>query len=259
MLIAVASMKGAPGVTTLTLGLTALWPELGAVLVECDPDGGDLAARFGHHPDPGLASLAAAARTGSAQVPLAEHVQRLAVGANVVLAPPGDGAAAAVQTLTYRGGEPLRRVGDDQPVVVDLGRLARSGPGMALAAVADHLLVVTSARLAEATQVQARLEWLRPELSGRLWLVRAGDGGYGSAELTRDLGVQVIWDLPHSRLGAGALTGQLRVPNWRRLKLARAIRGIATTLTTAQPASILPEFDPARLRAARPVLEGRRR
>src|SRR5205814_8937882 len=135
---------------------------------------------------------------GSAQVPLAEHVQRLAVGANVVLAPPGDGAAAAVQTLTYSGGELLRRVADDHTVVVDLGRLARGGPGMALAAAADHLLIVTGAQLAEATQVQARLEWLRRELSGRLWLVKAGDGGYRSTELARDLGVQVIWDLPTS-------------------------------------------------------------
>src|SRR5262249_61331290 len=88
MLIAVASVKGAPGVTTLALGLAALWPELGAVLVECDPDGGDLAARFGHHPDPGLASLAAAARTGSRAVPLAGHVQRLAGRAPGALGPP---------------------------------------------------------------------------------------------------------------------------------------------------------------------------
>jgi hypothetical protein len=125
-------------------------------------------------------------------------------------------------------------------VIVALGRLDRGGSGMALVAAADHLLIVTGGQLAEATQVQARLDWLRPELAGRLWLVRAGDGGYRSTEIARALGVPVIWDLPHSRLGAGALTGQLRVPNWRRLKLARAIRGIATTLATAQPASILP-------------------
>jgi hypothetical protein len=258
MLIAVASVKGAPGVTTLALGLTALWPGQGVVLVECDIDGGDLAARFGHHPDPGLTSLAAAARTGRTQVPLAEHAQRLSVGADVVLAPPGDGTAAAVQTLIYSGGELLRHAGRDRAVVVDLGRLARGGPGMALAAVADHLLIVTGADLADAAQVQARLAWLRPELSGRLWLVRAGGGGYRATELARDLGVPVIWDLPHSRLGAGALTGSLRVPNWRRLKLARAIRGVATILTTAQPASILPDVDPARPLRGRPVLEGRR-
>lgn len=258
MLIAVASVKGAPGVTTLALGLTALWPQPGAVLVECDPDGGDLAARFGHHPDPGLASLAAAARTGSPSVPLGEHVQRVAVGVNVVLATPGDGTAAAVQTLTYSGGHLLRRLADEQTVVVDLGRLARGGPGMVLAAAADHLLLVTGAELAEASAVQARLEWLRPELSGRLWLVKAGDGGYHSTELARDLGVQVIWDLPRSRLGAGALTGRLRVPNWQRLKLARAIRGIATTLTTAQLPSIRPGHGPVRQVHARPVVEVRR-
>jgi hypothetical protein len=242
MLIATASLKRSRGVTTLAVGLAALWPESGAVLVECDPDGGDLAARFGHHPDPGLTSLAAAARPGATDVALADHVQRLSVGVDAVLAPAGDSAAASVQTLAAGDADLLRRLAGDQPVVLDLGRLSRSGAGLDLAATADHVLVVTGGDLADVTQVQARLGWLRPAVRGRLWLVRAGAGGYSSTEIARELGVQVIWDLPQSRLGAGALTGQLRVPNWRRLGLARALRGIATTLNTAQPASILPGY-----------------
>jgi hypothetical protein len=241
MLIAVCSVKGAPGATTLGLGLTALWPEKAAVLLECDPEGGDLAARFGHHPQPGLTSLAAAARTGSAPVDLDEHTQQLSVGAPVVLAPPGDAAAAAVQTLIYSGADVLRRTAEDRAVVVDLGRLSRGGPGIRLAAVADHVLVVAGGHLADALQVQARLEWLRPELSGRLWLVRAGDDGYGAAELGRALGVAVLGDFPLSRLVGGALGGRLQVPNWRRLKASRSMRDMAITLTTAQPASILPD------------------
>lgn len=250
VLIAIASVKGAPGVTTLAVGLAALWPEPGAVLVECDPDGGDLAARFGHHPDPGLAGLAASTRTGTGRLPVAEHVQRLAVGADVVLGPGGDSAAASVRVLAANGGE-FRRLGDERTVILDLGRLACGGPGMALAAVADHLLLVTGGQLSEVVQVQARLGWLRPGLSGRLWLVRAGQDGYRPAEIARALGVKVIWDLPRNRLGAGALSGQLRVPNWRQLALSRAIRGIATTLTTVPPASVLPEQ-----RARRPVPAG---
>jgi hypothetical protein len=244
MLITVCSVKNAPGATTLGLGLAALWPESNAVLLECDPEGGDLAARFGHHPQPGLTGLAAVARAEDAQVNLGEHTQEVGVGARVVLATPGDAAAAAVRTLTYSGIEVLRRAADDQAVIVDIGRLARGGPGMRLAAVADHVLIVAGAQLSDAVQVQARLEWLRPELSGRLWLVRSGDNGYGSAELSRELKVPVLGEMPTSRLVAGALAGRLQVPNWRRLKLARAMRDMAITLTTAQPASILPP-DPA--------------
>ncbi len=55
MLIAVCSLKGSPGVTTWALALAACWPRpASAVLVECDPSGGSLAARFGLAPAPGL-------------------------------------------------------------------------------------------------------------------------------------------------------------------------------------------------------------
>jgi hypothetical protein len=242
MLIAVACVKGAPGVSTFALGLAALWPTEGAVLVECDPAGGDLAARFGHHPDPGLASLAAACRTGAgdsaADVVLAEHAQRLRVGATVVLAPPGDSAAVSVHTLAAGGLQLLRRAATEHPVVLDLGRLERGGPGMDLAVAADLLLVVAGAGLAEQIQVQARLDWLRPQLGGRLRMVLAGGGGYRPAEIQRDLGVPVLGRLPHGRFAAGALTGQLHVPNWYRLRLARAIHTIAATLTAPHAGSV---------------------
>ena len=44
-LIAIASDKGAPGVTTSALALAAVWPRP-VLLAECDPSGGDLAYRF---------------------------------------------------------------------------------------------------------------------------------------------------------------------------------------------------------------------
>src|SRR5436305_6058470 len=107
-LVVVGSVKDAPGVTTLAVGLVAGWPQPGAVLVEADPDGGDLAARFGHHPDPGLMSFAAAARSGAGGPSLRGHVQRLRLDIDVVLAPPGDYTIAAVQTVAYGGPQVLR-------------------------------------------------------------------------------------------------------------------------------------------------------
>ena len=70
-LIAIASDKGAPGVTTAALALAAVWPRP-VLLAECDPAGGDLVYRFpalgGGHLDPrrGVLSLAVVARRGMA-------------------------------------------------------------------------------------------------------------------------------------------------------------------------------------------------
>ncbi|MCP4228448.1 MAG: ParA family protein, partial [Actinomycetia bacterium] len=48
MIVAVASRKASPGVTTLTTLLAAYWHEPGAsrLVVEADPSGGTLAARL---------------------------------------------------------------------------------------------------------------------------------------------------------------------------------------------------------------------
>ncbi|HSS91257.1 MAG TPA: hypothetical protein VLL69_18210, partial [Streptosporangiaceae bacterium] len=68
-LVAVASDKGAPGVTTASVVLAAVWPRP-VLLAECDPAGGDLRYRFraadggGLDPGRGLLSLAVAARRG---------------------------------------------------------------------------------------------------------------------------------------------------------------------------------------------------
>ncbi|GLH98817.1 hypothetical protein [Phytohabitans aurantiacus] len=257
MLIAVASVKGSPGATTLALGMAALWPRPGAVLVECDAAGGDLAVRFGHHPDhpdgPGLSGLAAATLPAAPQPQppastppgpiqpatagglLAGFAQRLSVGADVVLAAPGPAAAAAVRTLTEHGITTLRQAAATRTVVLDVGRLDAASPSLPLAAAADHLLLVARPEPAEQHQVGARLAWLQSLLSGRLWLAPAGDGRLPAAELTSTFDVPVIGVLPHHRWAAAALTGRMRVPNWRRLSLGTAIGQIAVRLADLEP------------------------
>ncbi|MFY1674040.1 hypothetical protein ACN27G_29490 [Plantactinospora sp. WMMB334] len=233
MLIAVGSVKAAPGATTLALGLAALWPRPDCVVIECDPSGGDLWARFGHHPEPGLSGLAAAPPWRG---PIPESFrQRLSVGADAVLAIPGDGATAAVRTLVDKSIGTLRQAATSATVVLDVGRLDRGSPSIALAAAADHVLLLAAPTLAEQAQVGARLPWLTRTLAGRLWLVRAGRGGHNSYELSRDLNVSVIGTVPRGRWGAGVLAGQLRIPNWRQLNVARAVAGIAATLCALDP------------------------
>ena len=235
-LIAVGSVKGGTGATSLAVGVAAGWPQPGAVLVETDPDGGDLAARYGHHPDPGLVSFAAAARSGGAADLLRAHAQQLRLGVDVVLAPPGDTAAAAVQALAQGGTQMLRRAAGDAAVILDVGRVGHGGPGLSMAAMAGDLVLVVRPTLDELIQVQARLGWLRETVGGRLWLALSGPGPYQAAEVARDLGVEVVGELPRNdRPGAGVLAGQLVGRSWRKARLPRAARSIALRLAAAPP------------------------
>ena len=96
------------GVTTLALALAATWPSSRRVLLaELDPAGGTLAAASGWPPEPGLVSLAAAARRGSDPELVWEHCQELADG-TAVLAGPGsaDQARSALGMLTGLLGSP---------------------------------------------------------------------------------------------------------------------------------------------------------
>ena len=65
--VSLLSVKGAPGVTTLSCLVASLWAGPGPVaVVEADPAGGDLAARFGLTSTLGWTSLAAAGSRPSA-------------------------------------------------------------------------------------------------------------------------------------------------------------------------------------------------
>ncbi|MDA8062446.1 MAG: hypothetical protein M0T80_08475, partial [Actinomycetota bacterium] len=73
------------GVTTLVLALGATWPaDRKALVVEADPAGGTLAALAGWPAEPGLVSLAAAARRGAEPSLVFEHCQHLPDGASLL-------------------------------------------------------------------------------------------------------------------------------------------------------------------------------
>src|SRR5689334_5253447 len=95
VLVAVGSVKGAPGATCLALALAVCWPWPDVVMVECDPAGGDLGGRFGVADVPGLSGLVVDARRDRDAVVWAAHLQSVRVGADVVVAP-ASGRQAAV-------------------------------------------------------------------------------------------------------------------------------------------------------------------
>jgi hypothetical protein len=222
--------------------MAATWPDSGVLLLEADPCGGVLAARFGLPQQPGLASLAAAARHGGAIASVTEHVQRLPLGPELVVAPgSADVAAGSVAVLNRHADTVVRGLA---PVVVaDVGRLFLGSPAAELLAVADLVLLVVSPVTEYLDHLDARMSWLRETTrAGALGLVLTGTGPYPANEVASRLGVPVFGQVPRDRWGAGVLSGRLVGRAWHRTRLVRAVKDLATALhaqatSRAEPAS----------------------
>ena len=236
LVIALLSAKGSPGATTAAVGLAAQWPESGAAVIEVDPSGGDLASRFGLHPDPGLASAALESRRDARDLEPRRWTQRLPCVVDAVLAPPGTAAAASLSELAGRGPELLRAITNHYPaVMVDAGRWQPHSAADPLLGLADVVLLVARPAVDEIRQVQDRLPHLR-SLSSDVHLLLVGDGPWSAGEVGAALGVTVAGELPSDRRGAGVLSGRL-VPRggwssagWHRLPLLRALSDLAGQL-----------------------------
>jgi MinD-like ATPase involved in chromosome partitioning or flagellar assembly len=243
VLVGVVSAKGSPGATTAGLGIATRWPTGPGVLVEADPAGGDLAARFGLGLGPGLASMAVAARHTHPPPDPSVWTRVLPSGVRVVPAAPGGAAAAALTALAGQGHRLLSALADAYPVVVvDAGRWIHGSPADGLLSACQVVLLVTSSELEQISQCQARIGALRRLVGDvRLLLVQVR-GGWPAGEVGAALGLPVAGALPVDGRGAGVLSGRLVPRNgwrtggpgsWARLPLLRACHSLARTLTPA--------------------------
>jgi hypothetical protein len=236
MLVAIGGVKGF-GATTLAVALAARWPKANAVVVEADPAGGDLAFRFGHHREPGLAELAADARRGAGGVDLAAYAQRLPLGVEVVFGPAAPAtpqAVSVVAALVDGGGlDVLRAAARERLVVVDVGRLDWRSPALPIAFAADVLLLVTRAGLdgVDAVQVRRNALLALPGRRASVRLVLTGRPFAQPEEIARVVGLPVAALLPDDRRAAAVLAGQAQPRwGWTRLELLKAARALALSL-----------------------------
>jgi Mrp family chromosome partitioning ATPase len=229
MLVAVCSLKGSPGVTTLATALAARWPaQENTILVEADPAGGDIMARFRLPESPGLVSLAAAARgrAGNDPLLLARNAQTLPPGLRVVLGPVGaEQARAALSVLASGAASPLRSAAN-QPgttVIVDCGRVDPDSPAFPIIREADAMLLLSRPRDDELAHLAFKLDaaqrWSRLPC-----LVLVGDG-YPTPEVSGVLRIPVMGRVPRDDKGAAVLRGQGY--GWRRHSPARSRLGRA--------------------------------
>lgn len=216
-------------VTTTAAGLAMVWPGQGRrVLIEADPAGGSLAAACALLVEPGLVSLAAAARRDPDPARVFDHTQPLPDGTPVVCGPPGgDQARSALSML----GSVFGRLGElEELVLVDCGRLDPAGTNARLFHRAGMSILVCRPQLRDLNALAAFLE-ARPSESGGPRVLLVGPGPYASGEIADTLGVDVVGHLPWEADVASWLTTQ--PPSARRLTrtpLVRAVRSLADDL-----------------------------
>ena len=243
MIVAFGSAKTGP-VTTSVLALAATWPDdQPPVIVELDPAGGDLAVWFGLRSEPGLVSLAAAARRGPAPA-LREHTQPLPGGVPVVVAPPtAEQACAALRALADR--LPQLLLAEPAGVLVDCGRLSPSPTLEPLLRAAGTTALVARPTAQEVAHLGSRVAALRSSgADARLLLV--GSRPYGPGEVASVLEAPVLGVLADDPQGAQGLAGR-PVPARRlqRSALLASAAPIAGLLATQGGLAPRPDPGPA--------------
>ena len=244
-MVACLSVKGSPGATTTALALSAMWPpQPPAVLIEADPAGGDLAARFRLPGWPGLVSLAAALRKDADPLAVVAHAQPVLGGRVAVVAGAwgAQQANAAVSVLAAAG--PQWADAPSPLMIVDCGRWDAASPAMDLVQAADVVLLLARPDVDELAQLAAR----RPTASrwrGVPGLVLIGRGGYPPDQIRDALQLPIMAVLPRDVRSAAVLRGAACAnPGFQRRPLFRAAARLAGLLHAHGTAPVHPQ-DPA--------------
>jgi hypothetical protein len=245
VIVVVAAIKSAPGVTTTAAALAGEWPAgRRVVLVEADPFGGDLAAWAGVAPQTGLWSLLAAGRRGLDPQTVWEHTAMLPTGLSVLF-----GLASADQAVANEAAWPVLAdafAGLAADVIVDAGRLLPHFAGgiRPLLGAAQVLLVLCPPTLAGIVHLKGALPGLTAAVSsGRLLVLPTAAKGFSADEIASTLKVDVTPALPDDERGAAAIAGE--GSGRSKSRLARWAATTATELTASWPAPPVPvEPDP---------------
>lgn len=230
-IVAIVSLRGAPGVSTTAMMLASTFAD--GVVVEADLDGGVLATRYGLGREPGLTTFAADPHAGGGW---RVHAQD-AGGVPVLVGP--DAPAAAV-SLWHTAGERLTQtlVAANGTAVVDGGRLRRPGP---LVAAADLCVVVVRPVAEQLVALTHALPALRAAVRGPVGVVLAGAGPYRPDDIDGALDLDVVGVLPDDPGTADALQrGSASGARIGRSRLGRAVAGLADDIhdRLARPAEV---------------------
>jgi hypothetical protein len=249
-ILLLASTGGAPGVTTLAVGLALTWPRP-ILLADCDPGAHQaiLAGYLGGRSTGGK-GLLRVAEAHRDRRPLREAVldQTLPLSAEEesrrLLLP---GFTKPASAMHFGGvwedlAEAFDRLGEvDMDVIIDCGRIGLSGPPAAMLERSAVTAVVVTSTLRSIMSARVHLPTLRdhPRLTSadreHIGLIVVGENQpYRRGEIARALDVQVITSIAHDRQSAAHLSdGRPRHRRFDTSPLIRSIRDAASQLSSS--------------------------
>jgi hypothetical protein len=230
--VGVFNLKGSPGATELALALAAHGRKHGAVLIEADTAGGDLALRFGIPQAPGLAQFAARARQTGGRRDVLDGLVRT-VGADgpspveLLPAPVEPAAVQAAATALTGDLETLRATFKARPVILDLGRQGPQPPDAGLLAACETAVLVVRGDAVSLGHAR-EAGWLT-QLPVRCGFVLVDTGPYRAPEAADVLDLPCLASVP---FGRRPLHGRRAV---------KAVRSLWAGISAVEPAR-MPEL-----------------
>lgn len=257
MLIALASVKHAPGVTTTALGLASAWPHP-VLLAECDPAGADLPAWLARPAAGGLLDGLLELRRTDRRTARTLWQQALSLdddgGLRLLSGLDDLSQAAAVEGMWPLLAPQLTWVSDEDghpvDVLLDCGRLADRSTPWPLLETADVAAIVLRPTVAGVRLTSRWLPHLQDRLAGdglygkRLRLLVIGDGPYPAGEVAEALNVPLLGVLPDDPTAA-ALIAAGGGRGLHRSRLWRGLTQLANDLTDQQTSLSTPSTDPS--------------
>jgi len=190
------------GATTAALALARRWPRP-VVVVEADPAGGDLAARYGVATSPGLVDLAA--MPGTHPATLHSVAQNLG-GVDVVAAPVGAEVVLGALDALGPGADWIERTEAGVDVLVDCGRLPLPPTGVPTLLEVAHLPVFLARPTAPSVvSLRQRLGSVPESIKRHAVIVLVGDRPYPADEIAATIGLPVLGVLADDPVAAAAL------------------------------------------------------
>jgi MinD-like ATPase involved in chromosome partitioning or flagellar assembly len=232
-LICFASQKGSPGTTATALAVAASLDVRDGrrkLLMEADSTGGTLAIRYQLPVEPGLLTLAAAARAGLTSADLWRHTRELPGGLPVIVCPDGpEQVNAAMAASGARLGRFLSEL-RDVDVICDVGRLAPESPALAFVAEASALLMVARPTAEQLQPAARRMIMLKEQVANVGWVL-VGDKPYGPAEVEATYDFPVVGVMADDPRSVASFESGVVTKRLRRHPFIRSATTLATTLS----------------------------